>query len=123
MGYTSRERVMLAVDHREPDRVPIDLGGHRSSGIMAIAYGRLKQYLGISTGDIYVYDFVQQLAIIEDEILDHYGVDTIGLGRGFALTPADWHTWVLPDGTPCKIPAFIRPVRVGKDWHVYHEDG
>ncbi|NLE46366.1 MAG: methyltransferase, partial [Chloroflexi bacterium] len=118
-----RERVMLAVDHREPDRVPIDLGGHRSSGIMAIAYGRLKQYLGISTGDIYVYDFVQQLAIIEDEILDHYGVDTIELGRGFALTPADWHTWVLPDGTPCKIPAFIRPVRVGKDWHVYHEDG
>jgi len=40
---TSRERVMAAVDHREPDRVPIDLGGHRSSGIMAIAYAKLKE--------------------------------------------------------------------------------
>ena len=120
---TSRERVLMAVNHREPDRVPIDLGGHRSSGIMAIAYKKLKDYLGITSGDIYVYDFVQQLAIIEPEVLDRFGVDTIELGRGFALDPADWRDWVLPDGTPCKIPAFIHPVRVGGDWHVYHEDG
>jgi len=120
---TSRERVMMAVNHREPDRVPIDLGGHRSSGIMAIAYNKLKQHLGIETGDIYVYDFVQQLAIIEPEVLDRFGVDTIEMGRGFALEPEDWHDWVLPDGTPCKIPAFIHPVKEGNDWHVYHEDG
>ncbi len=60
-GLTSRERVLRAVQHQEPDRVPIDLGGHRSSGIMALAYRRLKEHLGIRTGDIYVYDFVQQL--------------------------------------------------------------
>jgi uroporphyrinogen decarboxylase len=120
---TSRERVLRAVDHREPDRVPIDFGGHRSSGIMAIAYNRLKHYLGIESGDIYVYDFVQQLAIVEPEVLDRFGVDTVELGRGFALSPADWRDWVLPDGTPCKIPAFIRPIKVGDDWHVTHEDG
>jgi len=120
---TSRERVMMAINHREPDRVPIDLGGHRSSGIMAIAYHKLKQHLGIETGDTYVYDIVQQLAITEPEVLDRFGVDTIEMGRGFALQPEDWHDWVLPDGTPCKIPAFIHPVKVGNDWHVYHEDG
>jgi len=120
---TSRERVMMAVDHREPDRVPIDLGGHRSSGIMAIAYNKLKKSLGITSGDIYVYDFVQQLAIIETEVLDRFGVDTIEMGRGFYLSPSDWHDWVLPDGTPCKIPAFIYPVKIGDDWCIYHEDG
>jgi len=120
---TSRERVMMAVNHREPDRVPIDLGGHRSSGIMAIAYNRLKQHLGITSGDIYVYDFVQQLAIIEPEVMDRFGVDTIEMGRGFSTSPDDWSDWVLPDGTPCKIPAFIHPVKVGDDWHVYHDDG
>jgi uroporphyrinogen decarboxylase len=87
---TSRERVMMAVNHREPDRIPIDLGGHRSSGIMAIAYNRLKQHLGIRTGDIYVYDVVQQLAIIEPEVLDRFGVDTLEMGRGFALEPTSW---------------------------------
>ena len=120
---TSRERVMVAVDHGEPDRVPIDLGGHRSSGIMAIAYSKLKQCLGITTGDIYVYDFIQQLAIIEPEVLDRFGVDTVELGRGFALEPDDWNDWVLPDGTPCKIPAFIHPVKEGGDWNIYHDDG
>lgn len=120
---THRERVLMAVNHREPDRVPIDLGGHRSSGIMAIAYHKLKRYLGITSGDIYVYDMIQQLAIIEPEVLDRFGVDTIELGRGFALDPADWRDWVLPDGTPCKIPAYIEPVRVGGDWHLYSADG
>ena len=120
---TSRERVMLAVNHQEPDRAPIDLGGHRSSGIMAIAYNKLRQHLGIEGGDIYVYDFVQQLAIIEPQVLDRFGVDVIEMGRGFALKPEDWRDWTLPDGTPCKIPAFIRPVKKGDDWHVYHEDG
>ena len=120
---TSRERVMTAVNHREPDRVPIDLGGHRSSGIMAIAYDELKRHLGISTGDIYVYDFVQQLAIVEPEVLDRFGVDTVEMGRGFSLRPEDWHDWVRPNGTPCKIPAYIHPVKVGRDWHILHDDG
>ena len=106
-----RERVLCAVDHREPDAIPIDLGGHRSSGISAIAYARLKEHLGIDTGAVYVYDVVQQLAIIEPPVLDRFGVDTIELGRGFALQAADWQDWVLPDGTPCKIPAFIDLVR------------
>jgi uroporphyrinogen decarboxylase len=120
---TSRERVLTAVNHRVPDRVPIDLGAHRSSGIMAIAYRKLKKHLGIESGDIYVYDFVQQLAIVEPPVLDRFGVDTIELGRGFARSESDWRDWVLPDGSPCKIPAFIKPVKVGSDWHIRHEDG
>ncbi|MRR31829.1 methyltransferase, partial [bacterium] len=43
---TGRDRIKLALDHREPDRVPVDLSGHRSSGIAAIAYARLRDYLG-----------------------------------------------------------------------------
>ncbi|MBN1247021.1 MAG: methyltransferase [Anaerolineae bacterium] len=120
---TSRERVMQAVAHQEPDRVPVDLGGHRSSGIMAIAYNKLKQHLGIQSGDIYVYDFVQQLAIVEPPVLDRFGVDVVELGRGFAPDAEDWRDWVLPDGTPCKIPAFIEPVRVGDDWQILDPDG
>ena len=120
---TSRARVMNAVAHREPDRVPIDFGGHRSSGIMAIAYRKLKDYLGINSGDIYVYDFIQQLAIVEPPVLDRFGVDTLELGRGFVLEAEDWRDWVLPDGTPCKIPAFIEPVREDGGWAIYAPDG
>jgi len=84
---TSRKRVMAAVNQRKPDRTPVDRGGHRSSGVMAIADNKLKQHPGIPTGDIYVCDFVRQLAIVEPELLDRLGVDTVELGRGFALKP------------------------------------
>ena len=85
----SRERVRAAIEHRPVDRVPIDFGGHRSSGVMAIAYARLKEHLGITSGDIYVYDVIQQLAIVEPPVLDEFGIDTVEMGRGlrFELAP------------------------------------
>ena len=61
----SRERVLSALSHQQPDRVPIDFGGHRSSGIAAMAYRKLRQALGLEERPIRVYDPVQQLAIID----------------------------------------------------------
>jgi uroporphyrinogen decarboxylase len=120
---TSRERLLAACRHEEPDRVPIDFGGHRSSGIAAIAYARLKDYLGIRTGDIYVYDMIQQLAIVEPEVLDLLGVDVIELGRAFMKDDREWKDWVLPDGRSCKIPGFINVDKQGKDWVLLSDEG
>jgi len=122
-GLTSRERVLAAINHKEPDRVAVDFGGHRSSGIMAIAYARLKKYLGITSGDIYVYDIPQQLAIVEPEVLDHFHIDVIELGRGFGLEKEYWKEWELPDGTPCKIPVHINLVKENGDWYACSDDG
>src|SRR5512140_3001297 len=103
---TSRDRVLAALDHREPDRVPIDLSGHRSSGIAAIAYPKLREFLGLPPRTIRVYDPIQQLAIVDEDVLDRFGVDTIEMGRGFAQREADWVPWTLPDGTDCFVPAW-----------------
>ncbi|MEN6495764.1 MAG: methyltransferase, partial [Thermoguttaceae bacterium] len=61
----SRERVLRAINHQEPDRVPIDVGGTRQSGIAASTYHRLKQRLGLAT-PTRVYDVYQVLAEIEE---------------------------------------------------------
>lgn len=71
----SRERVLSAINCQEPDRIPLDFGGHRSSGISAIAYSKLKKEPGIDSGDIFVYDMIQQLALIEPPVLEALGVD------------------------------------------------
>ena len=105
---TSRERVLAAVDHRQPDRVPVCFGGHRSSGIAAIAYKRLREYLGLEKKPIRVYDLLQQLAVIDDDVLDIFAVDTIEMGRGFALSEGDWKPWVMPDGSDCLIPSWLK---------------
>lgn len=119
----SRERVIAALNHKQPDRVAVDFGGHRSSGIAAIAYNKLKKKLGITSSDIYVYDMIQQLAIVEPEVLDACGSDVIELGRGFMLDDAEWKDWVLPDGTPCKIPAYINLDQRGDENYLVSNDG
>lgn len=119
----SRERVLAALNHQEPDRVPIDFGGHRSSGIAAIAYAKLKKALGITSGDIYVYDMIQQLAIVEPPVLDATGADVVELGRGFMLDDKEWKPWVLPDGTSCKIPGYINIEKRGEDSYLISGDG
>jgi uroporphyrinogen decarboxylase len=113
---TPRERVLAALNHRETDRVPIDLSGHRSSGISAMAYVRLRRYLGLPAKTVRVYDPIQQLAIVDEDVLQRFGVDTIEMGRGFALEDTSWADWVLPDGTPCQMPVWAKPDREDSRW-------
>lgn len=80
MAMNSRERVMMALDHKETDRVPIDLGSSRSTGINAIAYQELKQHLGVKT-DTILFDVKQLLAEPDYEILKRVGSDVVILPR------------------------------------------
>jgi uroporphyrinogen decarboxylase len=105
LRMTSRERVLASVRHTEPDRVPIDLGGTPSSGISAMAYNRLKHHLGIDPGPTRVYDVVQQLAQPDEEILDHFHVDVLDIGRSFNTEPEAWVEAKLADGSRAHYPA------------------
>jgi uroporphyrinogen decarboxylase len=120
---TSRERVLTALSHKEPDRAPVDFSGHRSSGISAILYPKLRAALGLEPRTVYVYDPVQQLAIVDEDVLDRFGVDTIEMGRGFALDDKWWADWTLPDGSPCKMPVWAQPERDGAEWILRAESG
>lgn len=120
---TSRERILAALKHREPDRVPVDFSGHRSSGIAAIAYSKLREYLGLPPKPVRVYDVIQQLAIVDDDVLERFGVDTIELGRGFALDGKCWSPWTLPDGTPCFVPAWVQLERDNRRWVIRSQSG
>jgi uroporphyrinogen decarboxylase len=113
---TGRERVLDALNHVEPDRIPIDFSGHRSSGISAIAYARLRRHLGLTKRPLRVYDPVQQLAVVDEEVLQRFGVDTIELGRAFALEDKHWADWELPDGTACQLPVWVKPERLDGEW-------
>ena len=106
----------MALNHREPDRIPVDLSGHRSSGIAAMAYRRLRRHLGLDDRPIRVYDPIQQLAIVDEDVLQRFGVDTIELGRAFALEDKWWTEWALPDGSPCLMPVWARPERHKGEW-------
>ncbi len=121
---TSRERVMASVNHKQPDRVPLDLGATPSSGISAIAYNRLKKHLGLETGHTRIFDVVQQVVYPEIEIMDRFGVDTIDIGRVFNTEDSDWYDTTLADGTTGQYPLWFQPKKQPNgDYLVFDKEG
>ncbi len=118
---TSRERVLQAFEFKESDRIPVDFSGHRSSGLTASVYPKLRKALGLEEKSIRIYDPIQQLAIIDEDVLDIFGVDTIELGRAFALDDSDWQPWTLPDGTDCYMPSWVNLEREKSRWIIRSE--
>ena len=114
---SSRQRVLAALDHQTPDRVPIDLGGNQT-GIHKFAYQAAARLLGLDDS-VKIMDAVQQLAQPSEALLERFHVDTRYIAAGAA---ADFHggivqcqrngrlwhdltdefgvTWSMPDDQP-----------------------
>jgi uroporphyrinogen decarboxylase len=75
MLMDSRQRVMQALNHQEPDRVPIDLGGTIVTSITRSSYTSLKEHLGLPLEEIQMLDFVQQLPYLDEALLERFNVD------------------------------------------------
>ncbi|MHB1036106.1 MAG: uroporphyrinogen decarboxylase family protein [Pirellulales bacterium] len=97
---TSRQRLLAALDHQQPDRVPIDLGGNQT-GIHKLPYQALLRHLGIED-QLSIMDAVQQLARPCEALLDRFHVDTRYIAAGAA---ADWRGGIVT----CR--------RDGRVWH------
>ncbi len=119
----SRERILAAIDHVEPDGVPVDLGATPSSGISAIAYDRLIKRLQLANTHNRVYDVVQQVTQPEMQVLDRYRIDVLDIGRAFDTAPGDWYPFTLLDGTVVEFPAWFRPERLPDDSFVARLNG
>ncbi len=65
----------MALNHKEPDKVPFDLGGTPMSGIHRIAYKNLREYLGLPEVEIRISDVIQQLAAVDRDVEEQLQVD------------------------------------------------
>lgn len=72
---TPRERFLCALNHKEPDRVPYDMGATVVTGIQLNAYARLRDYLGLPKKELVVDHLFQQLAKVDEDLVDLLEVD------------------------------------------------
>ncbi len=111
----SRDRVLAAINHRPVDRVPVDLGGTRQSGIAALTYARVRKLLGVDCSTPFkVFDTYQMLAEIEHEVAERFGSDCVALNRpavAFGIRNENWKPWQLADGTDVLVPGGFNPER------------
>jgi len=105
----SRERVKLALEHQEADRVALDLGATVVTGMHVSVVYQLRQALGLDTPGtpVKVIEPGQMLGEIKPDLMDALGVDTVivmGPRANFGFPMAGWKPWTLHDGTPVLVP-------------------
>jgi hypothetical protein len=101
--------VDAALNHREPDRVPLDLGASAVTGMHVVSVYLLRQRLGLDLPGtpVKVVEPYQMLGEIAPDLMDALGVDVVGLGGPrtlFGFKNENWKPWTLFDGTPVLVP-------------------
>lgn len=106
---TSRERVAKTLNHEEPDRVPVDLGGSSVTGMhVSVVYG-LRQALALDAPGtpVKVIEPYQMLGEIAPDLMDALSIDVVGLSSPrtmFGFENRGWKEWTTFDGTPVLVP-------------------
>jgi len=106
---TSRERVRIALEHREPDRVPCDLGATTVSGIHVDMLYKLRQALRLDPPGtpVTLIEPFQMLGEVKPDLQEALGIDTVtllGTGTAFGFKLEAWKEWTSFAGTPVLVP-------------------
>jgi len=109
MKITSRECVKKALNHIQPDRLPLDLGASAVTGMHVSMVYKLRQALGLDKPGtpVKVIEPYQMLGEIEPDLQNVLGVDVVGLTPQttlFGFRNENWKEWRLFDGTPVLVP-------------------
>lgn len=122
---TSKERVLAALSHRSPDRVPIDFGSTGVTGIHVSSVAALRDYFGLEKRPVKVHEPYQMLGLIEDDLQTAMGLDVEGVfprKTMFGFPNRDWKPWHMPDGLEVLVSAEFRVTRAANgDILIYPE--
>ena len=103
---TSRQRILETINHRQPDRVPVDLGATGQTGMNASTLYRLRKALGLEEHPIEISEIFQLLGKVDPDMMQYAGADVIGLNNPsnmFGVPDGPLKPFRMPDGTPTLI--------------------
>ncbi|NLG72772.1 MAG: hypothetical protein GX495_12130 [Chloroflexi bacterium] len=108
-SVSGRQRLLTALNHQEPDRIPLDLGSTQVTGIHVTAYHKLRQALGLPPVEAQICDQIQGLALPDSDLLECLGVDVRG------LFPLNSHNWNV-------VETEITDEQSGEKYWSYHDE-
>ena len=122
----SRERVLSALAHREPDRIPIDFGSTPVTGIHASVVAALREHYGLERRPVKVHEPYQMLALIEDDLQQALGIDTEGVFARdtlFGFPNEGWRPWRTPWGQELLVSQHFRTTQAPSGDVLIHPQG
>jgi len=118
---TSREKILKALNH-EAGPVPMDFGSTPITGMHSSCVAALRDYYGLEKRRVKIHEPYQMLGLLEDDLLDALGVDTVGmegLSTIFGFAPSDWKEWTTPWGQEVLVPGQFNVVQNEKGTYIY----
>ena len=104
---TSKQRLLDSLNHKAPDRLPLDFGGTTVTGMHFSCVEALRKYYGLEQHLIKIYEPYQMLGLIEDDLREALGIDTEGVGgrnNMFGIPNENWKEWRLDSGAVVLVP-------------------
>lgn len=124
---TSEDRVLTALDHREPDRVPIDFGASAVTGIHVSCVAALRRWFGLDPLPVKVHEPYQMLGLIKEDLAAALGLDVASVTPRksmFGFPNENWKPWRMYDGLEVLVPGgFQITVDASGDILIYPEGG
>ena len=98
---TSKERIRAAIEHRQPDRLPLDFGASFITGIHCSVVENLRRHYGLEPRPVKVCEPYQMLGLVEDDLKEAMGVDTTSIFPNrtiFGFVNENWKPYRTPWG-------------------------
>jgi hypothetical protein len=119
----ARDRILTCLNHKEPEKLPFDLGSTMITGIHVSSLHKLKVSLGLIQPDepVKVIEPYQMLGEVDDDLRRALGVDTISLRSEtniFGFKNKNWKRWTFFDGTPLLVPEKFNTI-LDKSGYIY----
>jgi hypothetical protein len=108
---TSRERVLAALSHRQPDCVPIDIGGTSVTGIHISCVAALRDYYGLEKRPVKLHEPYQMLGWVDEDLKQAMGLDVEGVfpyTSMFGFKNENWRAWRTGWGQEVLVPEGFR---------------
>ena len=122
---TSKEWVLAALSHREPDAVPVDFGSTAVTGIHVSCVAALRDHLGLEKRPVKVHEPYQMLGWIDEDLKEALGLDLDGISPRktmFGFEARDWKPWRTPGGLEVLVPGgFNTTLDANGDLLIYPE--
>jgi hypothetical protein len=126
LDMNARERVLAAVNHRQPDKIPFDLGAHGSSTLHVSCVKQLREHYKLPDEPVTTLSVVFMTSLIPDDLAQRMGVDTaaaISRGGAFGMPREDYKLWMNPDGQEIWVPGMFNPTPDGEGGWFAHPQG
>jgi len=97
-GNGCRERVISTLNHKQPDRIPVDFGGTSTTGVHVSCVAALRDHYGLEKRPVRVHEPFQMLGLVDEDLQEAMGLDVVGTyprNTMFGFSQDEWKSWLL----------------------------